>query len=75
MITMHRAPDMSHVLGDGDVRYTRTPSYIVPPMIIAALIVAEVLAGGGKEEDVITFNVTDMLEALKAIPCPNCVEG
>jgi vacuolar-type H+-ATPase subunit F/Vma7 len=67
MITMHRAPDLSHVLGDDNIQYTRTPSYLVPPMLIASMIIDEVLRGGvDKIEEVITFDVSRMLETLKS---------
>jgi len=37
-ITLHTRPSLDSVWGDGPTRYTETPSWLVPPQVIAAII-------------------------------------
>jgi hypothetical protein len=72
-ITMHFNPNPEHIWGDDTpVRYTITPSYIVPPQLIANLIVAYICGKNGMrnpvardgKECITSFSINKLLTRL-----------
>ena len=69
-MTIHTFPHYEEIWGEGIVRYNVTPSYIVPPMIISAVITNFVCYEmhhdeSVRKEDVITFDVRNLTTILK----------
>lgn len=73
-VTFHTHPVMEDVWGVGEpVRYRTTPSYLVPPVIIASLIINYIcyemwrdLEAGTIKSDATTFDVKNLWQIIQA---------
>ena len=64
-ITIHVNPRPESVWGDGPVTYTVTPSWLVPPQLIANIITAYICSGMNYEkEHIATFTVSEKIKKL-----------
>ncbi len=67
-ITLHFNPNPKHIWGEGEVRYTITPSYLVPPQLIANLVTAFICSRdkipNSDKEHIVNFSVTEFLTRL-----------
>lgn len=66
-ITIHISPDLEKIWGDSEVRYEVTPSFLVPPQLIGALITYYLCKPEMEEEESIsrTFELKELFEAIK----------
>ncbi len=67
-VTLHFNPNLDSVWGDGPVEYTVTPSWLVPPQLIANLITLYLCSPefkGDREEKIKTINVNEVIKWLK----------
>lgn len=66
--TIHVNPNYKKIFGDEPIRYSVTPSYIIPPQILAAAITNWVCVERHKNplpETIISFDCADLLGLLK----------
>jgi len=61
-VTIHLNPRGDTVWGDEPVRYTTVPSFLVPPQLLASLITLYIVTERTDREEVITFDVREVLE-------------
>jgi hypothetical protein len=66
-ITIHINPDYSKVWGDEPVRYTVTPSFVVPPQFLATLITLYLCCPEVRKEDKEVVVSTDIREVFNKI--------
>lgn len=66
-VTIHINPDLEAVFSNSLVEYTTTPSYLIPPQFIAAVITLYLGTPRihSTEEEIITFSMSDILEGLR----------
>lgn len=64
-ITLHFNPNYNNVWGDEPVRYTVTPSWLVPPMLLSALVISCICKNIKLEKEVITtIKLNDILDKI-----------
>lgn len=65
-ITIHINRRSESVWGDGQVTYRTVPSWLVPPQMIAAIIVAYIVMPGIRvdEEKIISFDMKDIIKVI-----------
>jgi len=64
-VTIHLNPREETVWGEEPVRYTTVPSFLVPPQLLASLITLYIVTERTEEEEVITFDVREVLGWLE----------
>jgi len=64
-VTLHFNPSESSIWGDGPVRYTTVPSWLVPPQLAACLVTTVLCSMPFPSKEIIkTFNVRDLVKSL-----------
>jgi len=72
-ITLHLNPDYSSIFGDGDIRYSVTPSFLVPPQLLANLVTLYMVSPHFRshfdirKEEVIRLDVNQLLRFLMEV--------
>jgi len=63
-ISLRWNPSRESVWGPEDVRYSEVPSFLIPPQIIASLLILSILFPPGKGERAITLGVDELVRRL-----------